>query len=85
MAFAHVPLRELHDAAKQLAGATVNDAVLAAVAGGLRAWIQHHHGRLGRVRVKIPVSLHHAGDDEGNRDSFFTLELPLGEPDPAAG
>ena len=81
VAFAHAPLRELHDAAKRLAGATVNDAVLTAVAGGLRAWIEHYHGRLGRVRVKIPVSLHHPGEDDGNRDSFFTLELPLGEPD----
>jgi diacylglycerol O-acyltransferase / wax synthase len=84
VAFARAPLRELHDAAKQLAGATVNDAVLTAVAGGLRSWIQHHHGQLGRVRVKIPVSLHHPGDGEGNRDSFFTLELPLGEPDAVA-
>ena len=58
--------------------------MLTAVAGGLREWIQHHHGRLGRVRVKVPVSLHHAGDGEGNRDSFFTLELPLGEPDAVA-
>ena len=81
VAFARAPLRELHDAARRLAGATVNDAVLTAVAGGVRAWIQAHHGHLGRVRVKIPVSLHHAGDDEANRDSFFTLELPLGEPD----
>jgi hypothetical protein len=84
VAFARVPLHELHDAAKRLAGATVNDAVLAAVAGGLRAWMQEHHGHLGSVRVKIPVSLHHAGDDEGNRDSFFTLGLPLGEADPVA-
>jgi len=81
VAFAAAPLRALHDAARQLAGATVNDAVLTAVAGGLRAWIQHRHGHLGRVRVKVPVSLHHPGDGEGNRDSFFTLELPLGEPD----
>jgi diacylglycerol O-acyltransferase len=84
VAFARAPLRELHDAAKRIAGATVNDAVLAAVAGGLREWIQHHHGKLGRARVKVPVSLHHPGDGEGNRDSFFTLELPLGEPDPVA-
>ena len=84
VAFARAPLRELHDAAKRIAGATVNDAVLTAVAGGLREWIQHHHGRLERVRVKVPVSLHHPGDDESNRDSFFTLELPLGEPDPVA-
>jgi hypothetical protein len=84
VAFAAAPLAELHDAAKQLAGATVNDAVLAAVAGSLREWISHHHGHLCGVRVKVPVSLHHAGDDEGNRDSFFTLELPLGEPDRVA-
>ena len=82
VAFAAAPLRALHDAARRLADATVNDAVLTAVAGGLRMWIQHHHGRLGRVRVKVPVSLHHPGDGEGNRDSFFTLELPVGEPDP---
>ena len=83
VAFANTPLRPLHDVAKRLCGATVNDAVLATVAGSLRRWLQHHHGRLGGVRVKVPVSLHH-GDDEGNRDSFFTLELPLGEPDPVA-
>jgi diacylglycerol O-acyltransferase / wax synthase len=81
VAFAGAPLRSLHDAARRLADATVNDAVLAAVAGGLRAWIQQHHGRLGGVRVKVPVSLHHPGDGEGNRDSFFTLELPLGDAD----
>jgi diacylglycerol O-acyltransferase / wax synthase len=84
VAFAAAPLGGLHDAAKQLAGATVNDAVLATVAGSLREWIRHHHGHLCGVRVKVPVSLHHAGDDEGNRDSYFTLELPLGEPDPVA-
>jgi hypothetical protein len=84
VAFARAPLRELHDAAKRLANATVNDAVLTAVAGGLRAWIRRHHGHLGTVRVKIPVSLHHPGDDDGNRDSFFTVALPLGEPDAVA-
>jgi diacylglycerol O-acyltransferase len=84
VAFARAPLHDLHDAAKRLAGATVNDAVLAAVAGSLRDWIEHHHGDLRGVRVKVPVSLHHSGDQEGNRDSCFTLELPLGERDPVA-
>lgn len=84
VAFARVPLRELHDAAKRLAGATVNDAVLTVVAGALRAWIRDHHGHLGHVRVKIPVSLHQPGDEEGNRDSFFTLALPLEQADVAA-
>ena len=82
VAFARAPLTELHDAAKALAGATVNDAVLASVGGGLRRWIEQHHGRLRDLRVKVPVSLHHQGDTTGNRDSFFTLPLPLRETDP---
>jgi diacylglycerol O-acyltransferase / wax synthase len=84
IAFAGVPLQPLHDAAHRLAGATVNDAVLTAVAGGLRVWIRDHHGHAGRLRVKVPVSLHQADDDDSNRDSFFTVELPLDEPDPIA-
>ncbi|MBA2419843.1 MAG: DUF1298 domain-containing protein [Thermoleophilaceae bacterium] len=84
VAFASVALRELHDAAKQLAGATLNDAVLAVVGGALRRWLQHHHGQLGSVRVRVPVSLHEEGDDAGNRDSFFCVALPLNEPDPVA-
>jgi diacylglycerol O-acyltransferase len=30
------------------------------------------------------VSLHHLGDDPGNRDSFFVVSVPLGERDPLA-
>jgi WS/DGAT/MGAT family acyltransferase len=83
VAFATVPLAPLHDAAKALGdGATLNDAVLSVVGGGLRRWLEHEHGRLGSVRVKVPVSLHHAGDEAGNRDSFFAVAVPLGEADP---
>jgi diacylglycerol O-acyltransferase len=84
VAFAATRLDELHRAAKALCGATLNDAVLATVAGGLRRWVQLHHGHLGMVRVKVPVSLHHEGGDAANRDSFFTVGLPLNEPDPVA-
>jgi diacylglycerol O-acyltransferase len=84
VAFASVSLPQLHDAAKSLGGATVNDAVLATVAGSLRRWIEHHHGSLGEIRVKVPVSLHSEADDAANRDSFFALALPLNEPDPVA-
>ena len=84
VAFTQAPLGPLHDSARRIAGATLNDAVLASVAGGLRHWIEEHHGRLGDVRVKVPVSLHDEGDDAGNRDSFFSLGLPLNEPDPVA-
>jgi hypothetical protein len=83
VAFASVPLGELHDAAKALDGATLNDAVLALVAGALRRWLEAEHSALGAIRVRVPVSLHHEGDDASNRDSFFSLTLPLNEPDPA--
>jgi uncharacterized protein DUF1298 len=82
VAFATTPLSSLHDAAHSLAGATVNDAVLAVIAGALRRWLQQRHGVLRDVRVKVPVSLHHETQPQGNNDSYFCLPLPVGEPDP---
>jgi hypothetical protein len=80
--FATVGLSALHEAAKRLAGATVNDAVLGIVAGALRTWLIRHHDAPGSVRVRVPVSLHQLDDDVGNRDSFFTLPVSLADPDP---
>jgi hypothetical protein len=80
--FAAVPLKPLHDAARVLGDATLNDAVLAVVAGALRRWLHSRHEHVGRIRVKVPVSLHREGDAEANHDSCFTLALPLDEPDP---
>jgi diacylglycerol O-acyltransferase / wax synthase len=77
-----VPLRALHDAARRIDGATLNDAVLTVVAGSLRRWLELHHGHLDNLRVKVPVSLHHEGDADANRDSSFSLGLPISEPDP---
>jgi WS/DGAT/MGAT family acyltransferase len=88
VAFTATRLDELHRVAAAADGATVNDAVLTVVAGGLRRWIEAHHGHLGAVRVKVPVSLHtpappgSADAQPGNRDSFFCLDLPLGSADP---
>jgi hypothetical protein len=82
VAFASTPLRALHDAAKRLASATLNDAVLAVVAGSLRRWIEDRHGPLGDIRVRVPVSLHEEGDAAANRDSFFSARLPLAVADP---
>jgi diacylglycerol O-acyltransferase len=84
VAFAAVPLQPLHDAAKQLDGATVNDAVLTIVAGAVGRWVRERHGDLGTIRLRVPVSLHHEGDDVANHDSFFSVALPLNEPDPVA-
>lgn len=82
-------LQEIKSIAHAVDGATVNDVVLTLVAGGLRRWIEAHHGHLGAVRVKVPVSLHNvhgepaAGELEpGNRDSFFCLDLPVGSAEP---
>ena len=77
-------MQPLHDAAKQLDGATVNDAVLAIVAGAVGRWVRERHGDLGTIRLRVPVSLHHEGDDVANHDSFFSVALPLNEPDPVA-
>jgi WS/DGAT/MGAT family acyltransferase len=89
VAFTTARLGDLRRAAAATDGATVNDAVLAVVAGGLRRWLEAHHGHLGAVRVKVPVSLHtppltpsDADSQPGNRDSFFCLDLPLGSADP---
>ena len=85
VAFASAPLQGLRRSARTIDGATVNDAVLTVVAGGLRRWLESQHGRLGSVRVKVPVSLHGSvlsgegapNAELGNRDSFFCLDLPL--------
>ena len=39
---------------------------------------------MGTIRLQVPVSLHHEGDDAANRDSFFCVPVPLDEPDPVA-
>ncbi|SNS26368.1 acyltransferase, WS/DGAT/MGAT [Geodermatophilus saharensis] len=84
VALAVVAAPPLRRAAHRLAGATVNDAVLAVVAGALRRWLQERHGQLHGLRVKVPVTLHSDGDDLGNRDSWFRVDLPVDEADPVA-
>ena len=82
LAFATVSLADLHEAARRAANATLNEAVLSVVAGAIRRWLIHHHGSLGSIRLRVPVSLHQQADDAGNRDSHFTLPVSLDEFDP---
>jgi diacylglycerol O-acyltransferase len=82
VAFAAVSLSDLHAAAKVLDGATVNDAILTVVAGAVGRWVRLHQGALGTIRLRVPVSLHHEGDAVANRDSFFSIGVPLSELDP---
>ncbi len=66
-------------------GVTINDVVLAVVAGAIRRWLGAHHEPMQAMRVQIPVSMHHRAespDQLGNRDSFLFCDLPVAEPDP---
>jgi diacylglycerol O-acyltransferase / wax synthase len=65
-------------------GVTVNDVVLAVVAGGLRTWLEGHGSPPASLRVQVPVCLHLREEDDsiGNRDSFLNVDLPLSDPDP---
>ena len=66
-------------------GATVNDVVLAVVAGALRRWLPQAGGIASDLRVQCPVCLHAQEEEKGelgNRDSFMNVDLPIAEPDP---
>ena len=68
-------------------GVTVNDVVLAAVAGAIRRWLEVHHEAMRAMRVQIPVSMHHRGEDAdelGNRDSFRSAICPWRSPTPGS-
>ena len=84
VAFVGAPLDELrriaHSAPER---ATVNDVVLAAVAAGLRCWLEGLGAAPERLRVKVPVCLHLSDErDVANSDSFMVVDLPLAERDP---
>jgi NRPS condensation-like uncharacterized protein len=87
LAFAVAPLAEMKRiGASRPGGATVNDVLLAIVAGGLREWLPNDPARA-HLRAQVPVSLHHRDEGTvaaGNRDSFMNIDLPLGEADPLA-
>lgn len=86
MAWTTFPLERLkrieHSAGE---GVTVNDVVLAVVAGGLRRWIEDGNHPAHNLRVQVPVCLHAREEEKGelgNRDSFLNVDLPIAEPDP---
>ena len=75
-----------HRAVRRAHGGTVNDVVLAVVAGGLRRWLAargEEPAAGASVRAMIPVSLRsrHRGAF-GNGISAHLVDLPLGLPDP---
>jgi WS/DGAT/MGAT family acyltransferase len=87
LAFTVASLAEMKEiGASRPARATVNDVLLAIVAGGLREWLPWRaEVATPHLRAQVPVSLHHRDDGSaavGNRDSFMNVDLPLAEPDP---
>ena len=78
-----VPLADLRAAAKS-AGASVNDAYLAALCGGLRRYHETLGVPVDTLPLALPVSLRTADDPAaGNRFAGVTIAAPVGEPDPA--
>jgi WS/DGAT/MGAT family acyltransferase len=65
-------------------GTTVNDVVLAATAGAVRHFLQHHEEPAVSVKAMVPVTQRGAQEAAGlgNRISFLFVDLPCDEPDP---
>src|SRR3954451_91811 len=73
-----VPLQPLKDAAHAV-GASLNDAFLTGVTGGLRRYHEQHGVLLGDLHVTMPVSIRQTGDEVGgNRITLMRYDLPVG-------
>jgi len=87
VAWSSFPLERLKRIEKGAAErVTVNDVVLAVVAGGLRRWLPTSGGIAADLKAQCPVSLHareEGAGQLGNRDSFMNVDLPISEPDAA--
>jgi diacylglycerol O-acyltransferase len=84
LAMIEVSLDALKKSAKTVGG-TVNDAYLAAVAGGLSRYHERHGANVDSLRALMPINLR-AGQDAnwGNRITLQRLIVPVWEADPAA-
>lgn len=76
-----------HKRVRKAHGGTVNDVVLATVAGALRAWLLSRGEAVGAsstMRALVPVSVRNESGrgEAGNRVSSYLVDLPVGEPDP---
>jgi WS/DGAT/MGAT family acyltransferase len=80
-----VPVAGLR-AAAGAAGGRLNDAFLAALAGGWRRYHQDHGARVAGLRVGVPISRRSRSTAlpiAGNRFDLARIELPVAEPEPA--
>jgi diacylglycerol O-acyltransferase len=79
-----IDLDDIHTVRKAHGG-TVNDVLLAVVAGGLRYWLSDRGDPLrGPLRALVPVSRPHPNpqDTAGNLLSGYLVDLPIDEADP---
>lgn len=88
VAFCHRPVEQLERIAHAVPGhVTLNDVLLAAVAGGVRTWLHRRGEPAGPMRAKVPVSMHPAHEQPdalGNRDSFLFVDVATELDDPLA-
>jgi diacylglycerol O-acyltransferase / wax synthase len=81
LALIEMDLDDLRSSAK-VAGGSVNDAFIAAVAGGLRLYHQHHGAPVEKLRMVMPINLRVPGDPlGGNRITLLRFPVPVGETD----
>ncbi len=81
LAWTQRPLAELRTI-KRAYGTTINDVILAAVAGGMRTYLIRRGEEPLALKVMVPVSVRSDEDVLGNHISFVFSELPCNEPDP---
>jgi diacylglycerol O-acyltransferase / wax synthase len=78
-----VPVRDLRAAARAVDG-HLNDAYIAAIAGGLRRYHEAHGACVSQLRVTMPISIRDEGDEVGgNHIALVRFDLPVGVVDPA--
>jgi len=75
------PLGDLQTV-KQTYGTTVNDVMLAVVAGAMRAYLIRSGEEPVALKAMVPVSVRSSADVLGNHISFVFADLPCDEPDP---
>ncbi len=77
-----VPFADLHAAGAAIDG-TLNDAFVAAIAGGLRLYHADHDAPVDALRITMPISIRTDHDAEGgNHITLVRFEAPVGIEDP---
>ena len=81
LAWAQRPLEDLRTI-RHAYGTTINDVILAAVAGGIRTYLLRRGEHPAALKVMVPVNVRSPEDVLGNHISFAFAELPCNDPDP---